>query len=172
MKICDIEKRDKMIIPYTAVIVLVMLAFMIVKRNEIDAAVLAICCGLCVLLLLISVYYAGVIRLREYFVDSEGITANLFWGKKKLHFSWEQFRSLASYTVKPNHSPAYTVLVLSTDEMDKLPKAKCIKEPGWFKQRYKSIVVFKFSMERYEYIRQFCALEYTDNRNVEFAFSK
>ena len=163
MKIDDSRPVEKILVPLFVVLLISSTTIRCIQDRRVDTEVVFI---LLFFILLIGVLaYLTSITVRHYWVDQDGIKVVMRKGKRKIQFKWSDFNSLCLYTASyARAEPRQTVLVLSTLRDEELPNKGAVKNISWFEFRYKSIIAIKFSVERYEFIRQFCDLPLIDNR--------
>ena len=163
MKIDDSRPVEKILVPLFVVLLISSTTIRCSQDGRVSTEVVFIL--LFFILLLCILAYLISITVRYYWVDQDGIRVVMRKGKRTVHFKWSEFNSLCLYTASyARAEPRQTVLVLSTLRAEELPNKGAVKNISWFEFRYKSIFAMKFSIERYEYIRQFCDLPLIDNR--------
>lgn len=111
---------------------------------------------------LVATLYGTFLGDRYYWVDCDGITTHML-GRKKYHFNWEEFVSFSLYSVCNQYESPRHMMVFSIKDCE-LPGPHSLEYDHRYLKEYKRLVVFQFTPERYEYIRQFCDLPLTDNR--------
>lgn len=121
----------------------------------------------CLLILMAISAYARAENARYYLVDEDGITSCFFGGKLKLHFNWEDIRSLVVCNIYIRYKGSVCFLYLSTDDLYTMTRKQWNRRAVNLQFWHRKLVYFKFTMERYEYIRQYCALELMDRRKIQ-----
>lgn len=115
----------------------------------------------------LAIYVAiyAILDLHKTIVDETGITMVMLFGIIKVHYCWSEISlfSLEKVFGGPR-CPDFDVLVFYLNGSKFKPTKATRKACSWYWRRYKSMVIFRATAERYEYVRQFCDLPLIDNR--------
>ncbi len=162
MNINDNTKSSQVLFAAMATIVIIMYSLLFFRLDDLILKILLFSFVLLFTLVFFSVYF---LNAKHYVADRSGITTFTLGGVYRVKTPWEDFGSLYLYSAsygKGAHTE--TVLVMCKSNVSKLPPPRSNKGILWFNLRFNSLVTFKFTMERYEFIRQFCDLPLIDNR--------
>lgn len=162
MNINDNTKFSQVLFAAMATIVIVMYFLLFFRLDDLIAKILLSSFVLLFALVFFSVYF---LNAKHYVADSGGITTFTLGGMYRVKTPWEDFGSLYLYSASYGRGAhTETVFVMCKPDVGKLPPPRSNKDILWFNLRFNSLVTFKFTMERYEYIRKFCDLPLIDNR--------
>jgi len=152
MKIIDFSALNILLFPSLFIV-----SILCIIKYPADLVVLAIP--------LTIIFLYSVLDLRYYYVDEHGITLFMLFGICKIHFCWSEIKTLSINKMKGGpRRGALDILVLHLASPSSTASCDKIRGALWYYLRFKSIVMFRYSFERYKYIRQFCDLPLVDNR--------